>query len=206
MLIGDVYRKGLQEITAIAMEQASESLARLLEIFVTLSEPHIEIMEPSDIEMALNAVDSNSNSYAVCQAFIGGGMAGEAMLLYNNPCFKELAAIMRYEDEMDEKAQRELLMDTTNLLFGACIKGIAEQIDMTFSFSPPMLLNQYQENSEFLEIQNHSKRAGHSKSESLVVEISYQFENKDIRCDLLIVFTKDSVQTLMHKMNYLNDE
>lgn len=187
----------MQEVSNVAMGQAGDKLARLLDTFVVLSIPHIEVMKPTDIMMTLNAVDTNSSVSGVCQGFIGGGLSGEAMLLFNDTSFTDLARIMKYEGELDEQAERELLMDTTNVLFGACINGIAEQIDMEFSFGPPMVLGQHQSVSEIFDSQKANWE------HALVTEISYEIEGYNVNCDLLIVMTESSLDLLFKKLDYL---
>lgn len=179
------------------MGQAADKLARLLDTFVVLSIPHIELMGPSDIVMALHSIDTHASVSGVCQGFIGGGISGEAVLLFNDTSFSDLAKIMNYEDELDEQAECELLMDTTNVLFGACLNGIAEQIDMAFSFGPPMVLGQHQNISELFNL-NKSKW-----THALVTEISYQLEGYDVNCDMLIVMTETSLELLFKKLDYL---
>lgn len=191
------HRDCLQEVTNVAMGQAGERLARLLDTFVVLSIPHIELMGPSDVSMALSSVDSNKSVSGVCQGFIGGGIAGEAMLLFNDTSFLDLAKLMKRDGELDEKAECELLMDTTNLLFGACLKGIAEQIDMDFSFGPPMVLGQHQSVSELVKLDTQKWK------EVLVTEINYTLEGYDVNCDLLIMVTEDSMDLLFKKLDFL---
>ncbi|WP_188150748.1 histidine kinase [Teredinibacter waterburyi] len=195
--LSEEYRDCLQEITNVAMGQAGDRLARLLDTFVVLSIPHIEVMGPSDIVMALNSIDSTASVSGVCQGFIGGGISGEAMLLFNDTSFADLAKLMKYDHELDVQAERELLMDTTNVLFGACLKGIAEQIDMAFSYGPPMVLGQHQRLSELFNMEN----AGWEHA--LVTEISYHLEGYEVECDLLIVLSEDSMDILMKKLDYL---
>ena len=195
--ISEDHRDALQEITNVAMGQAGDKLARLLDTFVILSIPHIEVMRPSDIAMALHAIDANESVSGVCQGFIGGGIAGEAMLLFNDTSFADLAKLLNYDEELNEHAERELLMDTTNVLFGACLKGIAEQIDMDFSFGSPTVLGQHRKVSEIFQMEN-------AKWEhALVTEISYELEGYDVNCDLLIIMTGDSMDLLSKKLDYL---
>lgn len=195
--ISEDHRDALQEITNVAMGQAGDKLARLLDTFVILSIPHIEVMRPQDIAMALHAIDSNESVSGVCQGFIGSGISGEAMLLFNDTSFSDLAKLLNYDDVLDEQAERELLMDTTNVLFGACLKGIAEQIDMDFSFGSPMVLGQHQQVSEIFRTEN-------AKWDSaLVTEISYDLEGYNVNCDLLIIMTDDSMGLLSKKLDYL---
>ena len=147
--------------------------------------------------MALSSVDSNKSVSGVCQGFIGGGIAGEAMLLFNDTSFIDLAKLMKRDGELDEQAECELLMDTTNLLFGACLKGIAEQIDMDFSFGPPMVLGQHLSVSELVKLDTQKWK------EVLVTEINYTLEGYDVNCDLLIMVTEDSMELLFKKLDFL---
>lgn len=191
------HRDCLQEVTNVAMGQAGERLARLLDTFVVLSIPHIELMGPSDVSMALSSIDSNKSVSGVCQGFIGGGIAGEAMLLFNDTSFIDLAKLMKRDGKLDEQAECELLMDTTNLLFGACLKGIAEQIDMDFSFGPPMVLGQHQSVNELVKLDAQKWK------EVLVTEINYTLEGYNVNCDLLIMVTEDSMDLLFKKLDFL---
>ncbi len=195
--VKEVHRDAMQEITNVAMGQAGDKLARLLDTFVILSIPHIDIMRPSDIVMALHAIDTTDSVSGVCQGFIGGGISGEAMLLFNDTSFTDLAKLMNYDDELDPQAERELLMDTTNVLFGACLNGIAQQIDISFSFGPPMVLGQHRKVSEIFNTENARWQS------ALVVEISYELESYDVNCDLLIIMTEESLDLLFKKLDYL---
>ena len=197
LILNEDYRDALQEISNVAMGQAADKLARLLDTFVVLSIPHIEVMGPSDIVMALHAIDTNESVSGVCQGFIGGGIAGEAMLLFNDTSFVDLAKLMKYEDELDEQAERELLMDATNILFGACLSGISEQIDMEFSFGSPLVLGQHQRIRDIFNMENATW------SKSLVIEINYSLEGYNVNCDMLILLTNDSLDLLFKKLDYL---
>jgi chemotaxis protein CheC len=195
--LSDDYRDCLREVTNIAMGQAADRLARLLDTFVVLSVPHIEILSPGDIAMALHSIDNSASISGVCQGFIGGGIAGEAILLFNDTSFSDLARLLNYEGELDQHAERELLMDTTNVLVGACLRGLAEQIDMTFSFGPPMVLGQHQR----LDTLFNPRSA--TWQQALVTEINYKLEGYNVNCDLLLILTEDSIDLLCKKLDYL---
>lgn len=200
-LLTEDQRDCLQEITNVAMGQAGDRLARLLDVFVVLSIPHVSILNPTDISMALQSLNHESPDvvHGVCQGFIGGGIAGEAMLIFNDTDFHDLAKLLKYDRVPDEQAQYELLMDTANVLNGACLKGLAEQMDTNFSFGPPMLLGQHCNITDLL---NNNKMTW---KQALVVEINYAIENHKINCDLLIVIAEQSIPGLVEKLNYLLD-
>lgn len=190
-------RDALQELTNVAMGQAGDRLARLLDTFVVLSIPHISIMQPQDIAMTLQSIDAADSISGTCQGFIGGGIAGEALLLFNDTSFSDLARLLKYPDDVNEVAERELLMDTTNVLVGACIRGFAEQIDMDFSFGPPIILGQHVNLDELFNRNTQIWR------HALVTEINYTLEGYSMNCDLLMLMTDESIARLMHKIDYL---
>ncbi len=190
-------RDCLQEVSNVAMGQAGDNLARLLDAFVVLSLPHVEMLSPADIAMALSSLQDSDTVSGVCQGFLGGGLAGEAMLIFNDASFTDLAQLLRYNEEMDTHTEHELLMDAANVLTGACLKGIAEQLDVDFSFGPPMLLGQHLNIGELLNNTNKNW------TKALVIEINYRIENYNINCDLLLILTEDSLERLLGKVDYL---
>lgn len=200
-LLTEDQRDCLQEITNVAMGQAGDRLARLLDVFVILSIPHVSVLKPTDIAMALQSLNSEGEDtiFGVCQGFIGGGIAGEAMLIFNDTDYNDLAKLLKYDQNPDEHGRNELLMDTANVLNGACLKGLAEQLDTHFSFGPPMLLGHHCNIKDLLQSSNMRWK------EALVVEINYAIENHRINCDLLLVMTENSVKGLVEKLNYLLD-
>lgn len=195
--MNEEHRDCLQEVVNVAMGQAGDRLARMLDTFVVLSIPHIAVMKPADIAMAVQSLDSTDSVSGVCQGFIGGGVAGEAMLLFNDTSFVDLASLMNYQGELDGQAERELLMDTTNVLLGACVNGIAEQVDMSFSFGPPMVLGQRRRLMDLVQT-DHALW-----EQALVLEINYKLEGYQVNCDLLLVMTDDSIGRLLKKLDYL---
>lgn len=196
--LSEDQRDCLQEISNVAMGQAGDHLARLLESFVVLSIPHVAILTPTEIAMAVQTVDDHNVS-GVCQGFIGGGISGEAMLLFNDTSFSDLAKLMNFEEELNAAAERELLIDATNILVGALIRGIAEQLDIELSFGPPAILGQHQELDKLL-------ASGNVRwNQALVIEVNYQIEGYNIQCDLLMVITESSFNRLFGKLDYLLD-
>lgn len=195
--LGAEMRDVLQELTNVAMGQAGDLLARLLNVFVKLPIPNVNLIEVSELHMALASVEQESTTSAVCQGFIGGGVSGEALLILNDSSFKDIARLMNYHGELTVKVELELLMDIANILIGAVLKGLAEQIDMSFSQGHPVVLGQHAAVSEL--IKANAKRW----RKTLAIEVSYTIENYNISCDLLLLFTEDSLKTLNYKVAFL---
>lgn len=193
-------RDVLQELTNVAMGQAGDLLARLLNVFVKLPIPNVNLIEVSELHMALASVEHETATSAVCQGFIGGGVSGEALLILTDSSFKDIARLMNYQGEPTPEIELELLMDIANILIGAVLKGLAEQIDMSFSQGHPVVLGQHTAVSEL--IKANAKRW----RKTLAIELSYGIENYNISCDLLLLFTEDSLKTLNYKVAFLLEE
>ncbi|MBL4823480.1 MAG: response regulator [Colwellia sp.] len=187
-----------QEVANVAMGRAGDLLARLLDVFVKLPIPNVNFIEVSELSMALKAVEASESTSGICQGFISAGISGEALLILNDSSFKDVASLMNYQYDQDEGTELELLMDLANVLIGACLKGISEQLDINFSQGHPIVLGQHRKISEL--IANNTKW-----KKTLAIEISYSIENYPIKCDLLLLFTEQSMQTLNNKLSYLLD-
>ncbi|WP_445426352.1 response regulator [Alishewanella sp. HL-SH06] len=198
--LNDELRDVMKEVANVAMGQAGDLLARLLNVFVNLPIPNVNVIEVSELTMALASIDPNSENSAICQGFIGSGVAGEALLILTDSSFADIARLLNYHGEMNSTVELELLMDIANILIGAVLKGIAEQIDITFSQGHPVVLGQHAAINEL--IKANSKRW----KTTLTIELSYGIENFNINCDLLLLFTEDSLKTLNYKLAFLMDD
>lgn len=191
----DVYR----EIANVAMGRAADFLARLLGAFVIMPIPNVNTLEVGELRMALDHIDDGGTVSAVCQGFIGSGIAGEALLIFNESSFKDMAELLRFEGKIDESVEMELLMDISNVLIGACLKGIVDQLDITLSQGHPMILGRHVKVSELL------KANAMRWKQTFTIEMGYQIENHHITCDLLLLFTEDSMNDLRrHVWHLLN--
>ncbi|WP_033093242.1 response regulator [Colwellia psychrerythraea] len=186
-----------QEIANVAMGRAGDLLARLLNVFVELPIPNVNFIEVSELRMALKDIENHESTSGICQGFISAGISGEALLILNDSSFKDVASLMNYQYNADMGTELELLMDLANVLIGACLKGISEQLDIQFSQGHPEVLGQHRKISDL--IANNANKW----KKTLAIEISYSIENYPIKCDLLLLFTEKSMQTLNNKLAYL---
>jgi chemotaxis protein CheY-P-specific phosphatase CheC len=193
------YRDCIQEIANVAMGQSADLLARLLNVFIKLPVPNVNLLEVCDLKMALSHVAKDDTYSAVCQGFIGAGIAGEALLIFSDSSYADMAKLLKYKGELNDNAELELIMDIASILVGACTGGIADQLDLNFSQGHPVVLGQHVDISELV-ASNESRW-----KETLTIEIIYEIENYNITCDLLLLFTEDSIDNLNRRLSYLMD-
>lgn len=192
----ETFIDACQEVANIAMGRAGDSLARFLDVFVELPVPKVNHIELSELVMALQFTEQESTVSGVCQGFIGPGLSGEALLIFNDSSFKNIAELMKYKGEIDEHIELELLMDTANILVGACLQGISDQLDINLSQGHPVVLGQHVVISDLI-------KSNKQWAKTLSIEIEYSIENKGVNCDLLLLFTEDCIDTLKERISYI---
>lgn len=198
-------RDCLQEIVNVAMGQAGDSLARLLEVFVTLSVPKIKILGPAEVRSALRCFVDAEFVSAIRQSFHDSkgndGLRGEAIVVFGDSSFKELAELLHYEDEqLSPEAEQELLLDISNVLNGACLTGVADQLGEELIYSPPSILGIK------MSIEKLFEKDKVQWETALSVEINYSLEKRSFNCDLLLLMPDSAIVYLAKKLDAFLDD
>ena len=190
------FRDAFREVVNVAMGQAAALLARQLDVFVRLPIPNVNILEVGELHMALAHAQQGDQLSAVCQGYIGSGISGEALLIFHDSEVADMAKLMRWKP-VNQAGELEMLLDLASILIGACLSGIAEQLDVSFSQGHPVVLGQHSSIDELIRVNQRRWK------KTLAVELSYSLEGHDIHFDLLLLFTEDSVARLSLKTAYL---
>jgi len=178
------------------MGQAGSSLATFLEVFIQLSVPRIRLVRFSDIMPGLQQiVGTRTEVSAVRQGFydasLNSGLRGEAIVIFSDASFNELADLMAYDEVPGVQAEVELLLDITNILNGACLSGMAEQLGMELSYTPPSLIGHR------IEIGRVMAEEQMSWDQALLIEINYRLEKRSFTCDLLLLMPDDAIRAII---------
>ena len=190
------FRDALREVSNVAMGRAAALLAKVLGVFVQLPVPQVNIFEVSELHMTLLDAQRGERFSAICQGFIGEAIAGEALLLFHDSEVEDMARLLGWQPK-NEAENSEMLLDLASILIGACLAGVAEQLDLRFSQGHPQLLGQHASLDQLIQINRQRWR------KTLAVEISYSLEGHAIHFDLLLLFTEDSIKRLTAKIGYL---
>ncbi|MBC3766452.1 response regulator [Neptunicella marina] len=185
-----------QEIANIAMGQAGDNLARLMNVFVKLPIPNVNLIEVSELVMMLQDIEDEESVSGICQGFVGPGVCGEALFILSDSSFGDVAKILNVKDEVDDQVQLELLMDAANILIGSFLNGFATQLDMHFSQGHPVVLGQHCNISELISTNKTRWRR------TVAIEVSYGLEGYNVHCDLLMLVTEESMKIMNHKLSH----
>lgn len=180
----------LQEIANVAMGQAGASLAEMLDAYVTLSVPRSRIVEVGDVARAvLDMLGHDEEMTAVRQAFFNK-LRGEALVLFGPEGCLGLADLLGHEDELDDSAEQELILDVSNILVGAVLNGLAGQLETDFSFSAPSIMAIRRSVEELLD----ADKLGWSHA--LLIEVNFTLEERGFRCHLVMLMPEESIELM----------
>lgn len=125
-------RDALQEIANLAMGRAAARLALLLGRFIELSVPRVRVVKAADAGDALREMTGiHDNVTAVRQGF-RSDIKGEAIVLCRSVGVGRLMSLVdrTFGDGMHGgmATQDELVFDVANVLMGACVSSILDEL------------------------------------------------------------------------------
>lgn len=180
----------LQEIVNIAMGQAGDSLARVLDSFVRLSVPRIRLIQSAEAPQCIAEIVGDAEQITAVRQSFYNNLCGEAITLFSTAGCHDLASLMGYQQALDTEMEKELLFDISNILVGACLNGIAEQLGADLSFSAPSLMATSVFSSQLLSPDTLPW------TYALQVEVNFSLEQRKFRSHLLIMLAEDAITSL----------
>jgi len=132
----------LQEIMNIAFGKAAADLAEVINIFVVLSVPNIQMINATELPEYIGREVADYSSVSVVEQDYWGQFLGNAFLVFRDGAGKELVSLFGCEEEgfaceSLDMLERETLMEVGNILIGACVGKLAELLGDAVSYSPP---------------------------------------------------------------------
>lgn len=188
-----------KELANISMGRGINLLSQLLNVSIPMPIPQVKHIQTKELVNTLKEIKAKDNITPICQGFIGDGIAGELLLVFNKPALDDITKLMNFNDEMTETIALEFIMDISTVLSGACLNGLSEQLDIAFRLGHPRVLGQHICIQDLIE----NKEAG-SISNTLAVEMGFNVEEHNFHCNLLLLFTEDSLDKFNNLMSYIN--
>ena len=189
----------LKELFNVAMGRTGKSLAILLNSFVELSIPDIEIVHAEKIIEKISGgsiFDKDETVTAIRQTFYNDNMVdGETIVVFGENSFAVVAEILGFARAMDISQQNELLLEISNIVSGASINEFSKQLFKSeMSFSPPAVLSEQIEMNKLL--YSIFMRRQLQWDYTLFVKIKFKLKGDDFKSDLLIFMSEKSIETI----------
>ncbi|MGN6084944.1 chemotaxis protein CheC [Trinickia sp.] len=199
-ILTEDQRDALQEIANIGMGQAGARLAALLGRFVHLSVPRIRMVDTDTLPSAVrDMLDFTEPVTALRQSF-RCEIAGEAISLFDSRSADHMKFVFRSDDmqaeeRFEDMSEAEVLSDVANLIAGACLTGLFEQLGQLPTFTPPRLIGVQLDLEEVL----HPSKLPWDRA--LLLEVNLQTEDGVFGSHLLTLMTAKAVQSLVSALD-----
>ncbi|MFO1379069.1 MAG: chemotaxis protein CheC [Chitinivorax sp.] len=189
-LLSQDQTDALQEVTNIAMGQAGSSLANILGVFVNLSVPRIRVLDVVAIGAAISDMVGPDKEITAARQSFHGTMRGEALVIYDQEGCMDLADLMGYEEQLEASAERELILDVSNVLVGACLGGIADLLEATLTYSAPSIM------AERIPVDRLIDPKKMTWNYALLVEVNFTLEERNFTSHLTFLMPEESIQSM----------
>ncbi|MCP4114152.1 MAG: hypothetical protein GY737_01900 [Desulfobacteraceae bacterium] len=199
----------LKEIINVAMGQAGSDLATILKSFVDLTVPEIKIIEAEKIVSTVlreSVFAEHETVNAFRQGFsVSSQIDGEAIVIFNNETRQRFSEFLGLPEKSDSVQEIEFMLELTNLMVGACMNSISEQLFKTeMSFSSPALLSEKKDLRTMA--YETFKRRNLKWDYTLLSKITFKLEDKSFKSDLLIFLPEKTIGTVSGSIDQLLNE
>ena len=130
--LDEEQRDALQELLNISMGQAANSLAQLIETKIDISIPTISAVTPNEL---YGLLFETTGAFYTRQSFLGD-VHGEVMSVLSR---SGLSEVMDYDEPLSKEDVQEIILELCNILAGACLAGLSEQLELTTNLNMPTL-------------------------------------------------------------------
>lgn len=186
-----------RELANVAMGQAGENLAKVLNEFIDLPIPNVSLLHANELHMALDEVNRNTQLSAVSKGFISTGISGEAIILFNDANVENMANVLGATKDMSNRGSEiEALMDVSNILIGACLNALSAQLNVKFTHNSPIILGLHKDLHSL--VNNQASRW----EKVLAIEIAYAISKHNLNFDLLLLIPDEDVDKVFNRLVY----
>jgi len=182
----------LQEIMNIAFGKAAADLAEVINIYVILSVPHVEMFKAQNLPQYLASQVSEFDAISILEQNFWGDFKGSAFMIFHADAGKELISIFGEETEaighqsMDG-LEKETLMEVGNILIGACVGKLAELLGDVVTYSPPRVIAGSSPDEAF------PANTFDADSSAIVLRTVFCFNERNVEGFLFLVTSHDSI-------------
>lgn len=189
-VLNEDRRDALQEVANLAMGQAATRLARLLDTFIELSVPRVQVVEVSDAAAALRKMTGIQETVSAMRQGFRSDIKGEALVICRSGSIDQLCALVNDpypRSAYEAVSQQEVIFDVANVLIGACVSCILEQLGRTPVFSAPGLLG------ESMSLEDVFQPGLLGWEVALLVEVNFALEDQSFRAHLVMLMAEESI-------------
>ncbi len=204
-LLSTLEKDVLQEIMNIAFGQAAADLSDVINLYVTLTVPHIDLLRFDGVLPLISKDIAGSNDMSMVKQFFSGKFSGSSVLIFPHGEGKKLLCLFDENAGLSSSGydvdilEKETLIEISNIIMGACISKIAELLKDVVSYSPPRYYSQDQIHSTL------EGAFGDKDSFAIFFKTMFHFKEFDASGFLFLISDQSTLEWLKKAIeDYLN--
>lgn len=193
----DLELDTLQEVMNIAFGQAAADLAQVVDFFVQLNAPGVNVISVPELPEHIAGTMGHVERTTVVEQQYTGETSGIALLFFPEGAEKQLLTFFESYDEQDwsdhdlvTDLEREVLMEIGNILIGACVSKLFELLNRSVTYLPPRAIRGYAIEEKL------TQGIFEREDFAITMETRFSFEDRDISGKLFLVNRNESAAAL----------
>lgn len=183
-------QEAIQSILDNAMGSAARSLEAVVDSSVKAEIPRTHWVNKNNLRETLSSINLPEKSIVMRQSF-RGQLRGEMLILIEHGAkHYQLGPIMGYAEKMTALNIQELTLELANVLSGACINGLSDQLKIKLNFGAPSLLNNGVSVDQILS----SKHL--LWTDALFMDVGYTVSSISMKTNLILCMIEEDSQEL----------
>jgi chemotaxis protein CheC len=199
-VLSEDQRDALQEVANLAMGQAAARLSGLLDAFIELSVPRVKVVAVSEAAEALREMTGIEDRVSAVRQGFRSDIRGEALVICRSDSAGQLCSLVSdpySRSSYEAVSQQELMFDVANVLTGACVSSILDQLGRTPVFSAPGLLG------DALTLEEVFQPGMLHWEVALLVEVNFALEDQGFRAHLVMLMAEESIRHMNEALDAL---
>jgi chemotaxis protein CheC len=199
----ETQRDALQEISNLAMGMAATGLSELLDAFIELSVPRVRSVAIGEAAHALREMTGLDGAVTAVRQSFRSGIKGEALVICRSGEIADLAVLAQglgEESPHEAMTETELVFDIANVVAGACVSSILDQLGSTPVFSPPGLIGGGMSLDEVF------RPDALTWDMALLIEVNFSLEDQNFRVHLVMLMAQESIRIVRDALDALLGE
>jgi len=190
----------LQEVMNIAFGQVAADLAEIIDVMVLLSVPKVTLLLGKDFPSYLSDKLHLSPPFDIIEQSFSGKLNGIAFLVFPAGSGKKLVTMFDDYKEAPQgkelaRLEKETLIEVGNILTGACVGKLAEQLkEVAYYTSPRLVMG----SSPTWEPPGNLIA---KDSVVILVKTEFKFESNDVNGFLFLITNQESFSWLKQALN-----
>lgn len=192
----ELEQDSLQEIMNMAFGSAAADLAEVVDVFVQLNAPQVELLTLQGLEDHLVTNIPSYEDARVVEQHYRGDSDGVALLVFPHGAEHQLVSFFQpgHEELLESdtilELEKEVLMEIGNILIGACVGRLFDLLKRTVSYLPPRITS----GNVFRDMITTGTFAGDDFA--ITIQTRFDFEDREVSGRLVLVNRQHSLPTL----------